>query len=347
MKTFKEIRGQEKAIAFLQGVIANERVASAYLFAGMGGIGKTTTALAFARLLNCEDPVDGDACAQCDSCRKIFDGNHPDIHVIKPEKDKKVIGIEQVREIERHIAFSPVSARYRVMIIDPADRMTDEAANAFLKTLEEPPPRNVFILNVRDPGDLFPTIVSRCQRVPFKPLATEHIADFLTHEEHVDAERARLVARLAEGSLGRAQRLASDELFEERAHWLARLHSVVGGSFDTLLDLARECSSLERKSSDGSMEPREEKTALMLGIWKSWYRDLLLIKHGGARDLVFNSDLGSNLEEASASYTVHALISAISVISRAERDLMHNRNPLLILERSLLGLKELARLGQE
>ncbi|MBW1691229.1 MAG: DNA polymerase III subunit delta' [Deltaproteobacteria bacterium] len=345
MKTFKDIRGQDKAIAFLRGIIANERVASAYLFAGMEGVGKTTTALAFARLLNCKDPKDEDACEQCDSCRKICDGNHPDIHLIEPEKDKKAISIEQIREIERHIAFSPVLARYRVMIIDPAERMTDEAANAFLKTLEEPPPRNVFILNVRDPGDLFPTIVSRCQRVPFKPLATEHIADFLTREEHVDVERARLAARLAEGSLGRAQWLASDELFEERAHWLGRLRNAVGGSFDILLDLARECSSLERTKPAGNMEPREEKIALMMGIWKSWYRDMLLIKQGGARDLIFNSDLSSHLEEASASYTVHALISAISVISRAERDLMNNRNPLLILERSLLGLKEVARLG--
>ena len=345
MKTFKDIRGQERAVAFLRGVITNERVASAYLFAGIKGIGKTTTALGFALLLDCADPVDADACTQCDSCRKIFDGNHPDISLIEPEKQGRAIKIDQIREIERQIAFSPVSARYRVMIIDPADRMTDEAANAFLKTLEEPPPHNVFILNVRDPGDLLPTIVSRCQRVPFKPLATGYVADFLTHEENVDTDRARLVARLSEGSLGRAQKLATDELFEERTHWLSRLSNVVAGSFDTLLDFARECSSLEKTTSASSMEPREEKIALMMGIWKSWYRDLLLIKQGGTRDLVFNFDLGSHLEKASALYTVDALISALAVISRAERDLMNNRNSLLLLERSLLGLKEIANLG--
>lgn len=342
MKTFKEIRGQQKAIAFLRGVIANERVASAYLFAGIEGIGKTTAALAFALLLNCSDPVNGDACRMCASCRKIFGGNHPDILLVEPDKGGRAIKIDQVREIERQLAFSPVSAKYRVMIIDPAERMTDEAANAFLKTLEEPPPRNVFILNVMDPGALFPTVVSRCQRVPFKPLATEHIVDFLTHEENVDTERARVVARLSEGSLGRAQRLAADELFEERERWLGRLSNAVGGSLDTLLDLARECASLEKTNP---VEPSEEKIALMLGIWKSWYRDLLLIKQGGKRDLVFNSDLGSHIEKASTGYTVDTLISSIAVISRAERDLMNNRNPLLLLERSLLGLKEAAGLG--
>jgi DNA polymerase III subunit delta' len=341
MKTFKDIRGQKSAIAFLRGVIANERVASAYLFVGLEGVGKTTTALAFALLLNCENPIQGDACMQCDSCRKILDGNHPDILVIVPEKEGRAIKIDQIREVERHIAFSPVSARYRVMIIDPAERMTDEAANAFLKTLEEPPPRNVFILTVRDPGDLFPTVVSRCQRVPFKPLAPEHIEDFLTHELHVDTERARLVARLSEGSLGRAQRLAADELFEERTHWLARLSKMAGGSLDAMLDLAQECSMLEKTTHAGMTVPREENIALMLGMWKSWYRDMLLIKQGGNRDLVFNSDMASRLEEASAGYTVNALIGAISVISRAERDLMNNRNTLLLLERSLLDLKEI------
>jgi DNA polymerase-3 subunit delta' len=345
MKTFKDIRGQQSAIAFLRGVIDKGRVASAYLFVGLEGIGKTTTALAFALLLNCENPKRGDACMQCGACRKIFDGNHPDILLIEAEKEGRAIKIDQIRDLEKKIAFSPISAKYRVMIIDPAERMTDEAANAFLKTLEEPPPRNVFILTVRDQGDLFPTVVSRCQRVPFKPLAVEYIEDFLTHELHVDTERARLVARLSEGSLGRAQRLAADELFEQRAHWLERLSSVGGKPLDAVLDLAQECSMLEKTNHAGMTGPREENIALMLGIWKSWYRDVLLIKQGGDRDLAFNADMDSSLEEASSWYTVNALIGAISVISRAERDLMNNRNSLLVLERSLLALKEIVHLG--
>jgi DNA polymerase-3 subunit delta' len=345
MKTFNQIRGQETAVRFLRGVIANQRIASAYLFAGREGIGKATTALAFALMLNCEEPGDDDACTRCDSCRKIVNGNHPDLFLIEPEKEGRAIKIDQIREIERQIGFSPVSARYRVMIIDPADRMTDEAANAFLKTLEEPPPHNVFILTARDPGDLFPTIVSRCQQVPFKPLAPEYIADFLTRELDLDRERARLVARLSEGSLGRAQKLANDEVFEERKHWLERLSSVVGGSLDTLLDLAQECSSLDKSNAGDTMGTREEKISLMMGMWKSWYRDLLLLKQGGKQDLVFNFDLGSRLEEAASWYTADALMGAISVISKAERDLMNNRNPLLLLERSLLRLEEMRNEG--
>jgi len=189
-KVFKEIRGQQRAIVFLRGIITNERVASAYLFTGIQGTGKATTAVAFALLLNCMDPVAEEACTTCESCKKILDGNHPDLLIIEPDQEKKVIRIDQIREIERYLAFHPVFGRYRIIIIDPAENMTDEAANAFLKTLEEPPPRTVFILNVRETGELPPTIVSRCQKVPFKPLPTKVIKDWLVNEGNVPRERA-------------------------------------------------------------------------------------------------------------------------------------------------------------
>jgi DNA polymerase-3 subunit delta' len=337
-KAFKEIRGQQRAVVFLRGIISNERVASAYLFTGIQGIGKKTTAVAFALLLNCMDPVAGEACTACESCRKILDGNHPDLFMIEPDQEKKVIRIDQVREIERHLAFLPAFGRYRIIIIDPAENMTDEAANAFLKTLEEPPPRTIFILNVRETGELLPTIVSRCQKVPFRPLPTEVIVDWLANEGNVHRERAHIAARLSEGSLGMAIRLANDELFAERTQWLTMLRSVVSGSLDTLLDLAQECSGVDKRAA-AVKEPKESRIALMFGIWKSWYRDLLLIKLGGSWDIVFNSDFGIHLKEASGLYSIDALIRSLAVISRAERDLMNNKNLLFLIERSLIGLK--------
>ncbi|MBW1674589.1 MAG: DNA polymerase III subunit delta', partial [Deltaproteobacteria bacterium] len=192
-KSFKEIIGQDKAITFLKRIIAGDTIAPAYLFTGIQGIGKTTTAMAFALLINCMDPVDGNGCKRCSSCKKIIDGNHPDLIIIEPDKDKKGIGINQIREINRHLAFSPALERYRIIIVDPAEKMTDEAANAFLKALEEPPPHNIFILNVRDPGELLPTIISRCQKVPFKPLPTEAVVNWLIKEENMDKEKAQIV----------------------------------------------------------------------------------------------------------------------------------------------------------
>ncbi|MBW2002552.1 MAG: DNA polymerase III subunit delta', partial [Deltaproteobacteria bacterium] len=308
-KLFKEIIGQDKAITFLKRIITGDTIAPAYLFAGTQGIGKTTTAMAFALLINCMDPVDGDGCKRCSSCKKIVDGNHPDLIIIEPDKDKKGIGINQIREINRHLAFSPALERYRIIIVDPAEKMTDEAANAFLKALEEPPPYNIFILNVRDPGELLPTIISRCQKVPFKPLPAEAVVNWLIKEENMDKEKAQIVAKLSEGSLGRAKTLM--------------LNSVINKSSDMLIDLARELSGF-RKSSATNKEGNDDTIALMLGIWKSWYRDILLFKLEGKIGHTLNSDLSDHLKNASALYTVDALMRSLAVIARAEHDLMEN-----------------------
>jgi DNA polymerase-3 subunit delta' len=338
MKTLKEIHGQEKAIVFLKRIIASYKIAPAYLFTGIQGIGKTTTAMAFALLINCMDPVDGDGCKICTSCKKIIGGNHPDIIIIEPDKDKKGIGINQIREINRHLAFSPALERYRIIIIDPAEKMTDEAANAFLKTLEEPPPHNIFILNVRDPGELLLTIVSRCQKVPFKPLPTEDIVNLLINEEDMDKEKATIVARLSEGSLGRAIKISKDDLFTDRVSWITMLNSVINRPYDILIDMAHELTGFGKRSATDK-ELKDDRIALMLGIWKSWYRDILIFKLEGKLDLILNSDLNNHLKKASALYTVDALIRSLTVIARAEYDLMNNKNLLFLLERSLLGLK--------
>jgi DNA polymerase-3 subunit delta' len=341
--SFKEIIGQENAAVFLRQVMANDRIASAYLFAGIQGIGKTTTAMAFALLLNCIDPVDGDGCGKCPSCKKIIAGNHPDLVVIEPDQEKKTIGINQIREINRRLAFSPVLGQYRITVIDPAEGMTSEAANAFLKTLEEPPSGNIFILNVRDPGELLPTIVSRCQKVPFKPLPTEKIVQWLTRERTLDGEKAKILARLSEGSLGRALRMAEGDLLADRASWVHMLDRAINGSPDVLLDTAQEFSDLGKKAAS-SKELRDDRIALMLGVWKSWFRDMVLIKLGDAIHLVVNTDLVSHLTKASVVYTVDGLMRSLAVIARAEHDLMDNKNPLILIERALFGLKGAAHL---
>ena len=339
--TFKEIIGQEKAVGFLRQVIANDKVASAYLFTGIHGVGKTTTALAFAVLLNCTDPVDGDGCGQCQSCRRVSDGNHPDIMVIAPDPDRKAIRINQIREIERRLAFAPFQGRYRVTIMDPAEQMTTEAANAFLKTLEEPPPGNVFILNVLDPGELPPTIVSRCQRVPFRPLPTEAIENWLVQERAMDGEGAKIVARLSEGSLGKAIRMAEGDLLVARVGWIEMLHSAIKGPPDAVLDAAQKLSELGKKAGS-SKAFSEDRIAVMLGIWKSWYRDLVLVKLEDAAGLIVNTDMIGHLREASEGYTTEGLVQSLGVIARAEHDLMDNKNALILIEQSLFGLKRVA-----
>jgi len=332
---FKEIIGQEKAIDFLRRVAANDKIASAYLFAGIQGIGKTTTAMAFALLLNCTEPENEDGCGKCTSCLRIIDGNHPDIILVGLDEEKTAIGINQIREINRQLAFAPVLASYRVIIIDPAEKMTVEAANAFLKSLEEPPPGTVFILTVRDPKELLPTIVSRCQRVPFKPLPTGEIANWLITERSVDREDARILARLSEGSLGTALRMAEEDLLAERVSWIEMLDRAINGSPDVLLEAAQKFFDLGKKGK----EPKDAKIALVLGIWKSWFRDMLFMKLEGAKELIVNTDRIENLSTAASGYSVDRLMKSLAVIASAEHDLIENRNQLFLIERSLFGLR--------
>jgi len=343
VQLLKEIIGQDHAVGFLRKVIVSDKIAPAYLFTGIQGVGKKTTAMAFALLLNCMHRVDGDACRRCSSCKKIVNGNHPDLVLIEPDRGKKAIGIDQIREINRYLAFSPVIGPYRIVIVDPAENMSDEAANAFLKTLEEPPPGNIFILNARDPGQLFPTIVSRCQKVPFKPLPTEAMVSWLVKQGNVDKEKAKILARLSEGSLGEAIRLANDELFTERVNLVTMLRGVTTGTSDDLLDLAQRFHDLG-KGAAHDRELKDDRMALMLGLWKSWFRDILLIKLEGNLDLILNSDLCDHLRKASALYSVDGLMKSLAVIGRAEHDLMDNKNVLFLLERSLIGLRSAARL---
>ncbi len=339
-KLFKEMIGQEGAIGFLRTLVATDRLGNAYLFTGIQGIGKRTAAVAFALLVNCRNPDDGDGCRRCASCKRIIGGSHPDLIIVEPDQEKKAIGIDQIREINRHLAFSPMLGPRRVIIVDPAEAMSGEAANAFLKALEEPPPGNIFILSARDPGQLFPTIVSRCQRVAFKPLPTGDIVRLLV-EGNVDGEKAKLLARLSEGSLGEAMRLANDQLVSDRANLVTMLQAVTGGSTDELLDLAQRFSDLG-KGAPGDGELKGDRVALLLALWKSWFRDILVIKVGGKADLIFNSDLGDHLKKASGHYSVGGLMTSLAVIGRAEHDLMQNKKVLYLLERSLLGLKSAA-----
>ena len=241
---FSQIICQEEAKQFFKRVMFKERIPHAYLFTGIPGIGKTSTAKALTMALNCHAPADLDGCGTCPSCHQILGGNFPDFIPIKP--DGRNIKIEQIRDLNRRLSFAPVSAKYRVCVIQQAEVMTKEAANSFLKTLEEPPSGNILILNAIEPLDLLPTIVSRCQRVPFQPLPVEAMTDWLIKEKGISRQTATIVARASGGSLGSALKMSEDVFFKKRETWLSGLLKLPRLSKGDALQMAVESAKKDK-----------------------------------------------------------------------------------------------------
>ena len=208
-RTFSEIAGQEHVVQTLRNAIRSGRIAHAYLFCGPRGSGKTSTARILAKAVNCYNPVDGEPCNQCDSCTAINRSSALDIIEIDEASNR---GIDDMNELKERVNYSPNLLKYKVYIIDEVHMITREGANAFLKTLEEPPPHVIFILATTDPHKVISTITSRCQRYDFHRLSSSSIITRLSYiceqeEVKVDIEALKLIARVATGSLRDATNL--------------------------------------------------------------------------------------------------------------------------------------------
>ncbi len=338
--SFSEILGQEMAKSFLKQVIAREKIPHAYLFTGIPGVGKTSTAMALAMALNCREPIDFDGCGHCLPCRQMRGGNYPDFLFIKP--DGQNIKIEQIKDLYRSLCFAPVSGKYRVCVVHQAETMTEEAANSFLKTLEEPPPGNILILKVTEPLDLLSTIVSRCQRVIFRPLNVEAMANWLVNKRGLNAEIAVLLARISGGSLGRALRMWDGDFLERREEWLSGLIELPSLSKEKTLELAFECAGKEKKKGIDVTESRVAGIMDMLTVWENWYRDLLLVRTQGPAGLLINADFSHKLKNIAGGFKIENLINSILAVDQAQLDLRRMRNVTLVMEHLVLSLNRLA-----
>lgn len=181
---FNKIVGQNKALKLLKGTILKNRIPNAFLFIGEPHVGKTTSAIAYAKALNCMSPEDLSSCDNCSSCRKIDKGLHPDVRVVISDKD--VITVEMIREVEEFLSYRNLEGKYKVAIIKQADKMNQSAANAFLKTVEEPPLNSTIILTCENPHSLPEPLVSRCFKIYFSSLSIEDCKKLIPDSEDKD-----------------------------------------------------------------------------------------------------------------------------------------------------------------
>jgi DNA polymerase III delta' subunit len=208
--SFADIKDQEVAVRLLGNVLKNGRIPNAFLFCGPGGVGKRMAAIELAKAINCASGS-ADACNECLACRKVGHGNHPDVKFVAPSGSSREIRKQDADEINELAALRPFESAWRVFILQDAERMNATAQNHFLKTLEEPPGRSLFILLSEYPRTLLPTIRSRCQMVRFRGLRPGTVAAILQQERDLPSDLARSIAEIAEGQMSRAFDLVDSE----------------------------------------------------------------------------------------------------------------------------------------
>lgn len=329
LRFFRDILGQDWVVSHLKTAMLAGRLSHAYLFLGPEGVGKASTARALAAALNCAQPTDdGDACGTCPSCRRLNAGTHPDFLLISPEESKAQISIEQIRELRRLTGYPPLGGGWRVVLIKPAEALTaisDAAANALLKTLEEPPPRHLLVLTARGEADLLPTIVSRCHKLAFAPLPSALIIRELKGRRGLPPAQAALVAALSGGSLGRALVLDPEELVRQRDQALTDLAQLNRGSATAVLDWAQRLTKNRGDLDD------------FLLLAQLWYRDLLLSYFQAPASHLAHQDLLPALAQERAASQPETWFARFMALGAALRQLQANLNPELTLD--ILGFR--------
>lgn len=330
--SFQKIIGHSSAKKILLGAFEHNRVAGAYLFSGPEGVGKRRVALSLAQLLNCENPAKEplDACGECRPCKKIKEGVHPDVFTVSPEKT--VLKIEQIRQILDVMALQPYEARHRVAIIDSADTMNDAAANAFLKTLEEPPADSHIILVTSRPSALLPTIISRCQAVAFQPLSLPDVKKVLA-AEGADPAQLDFFTALSEGSPGRALSLAGGEEEKSRREALSILELI---PWENTADVSAYAEVLAK-------EPVESVQSVLRWL-HSFLRDLAVFEVAGDNSLTTNTDLWYDIERFSDRFHGAYVLKCLGLIHETLEGLRRNANRQLALEALFIKMSEPAHI---
>lgn len=363
---FDGIFGQPRVREFLRASIASGRVSHAYLFTGPAGSNKTAAAYAFAQAILCKDH----GCRTCDDCRRIERRKHPDVHFYTPEGAQGYL-IEQIREIVSGVSLAPIRAKGKVYILDRVDLLGVSAANAFLKTLEEPVEDVTFILLGRTREAVLPTIVSRCQVVPFRHIPAREAAGILSQKTGVTPEQARIAIEACNGSITRAMTFAKSA---ERAEFRTRIMEVLSNlplsDERDVLEYAAELIERAKAPLDNVRTQQSEelaesadfltKTALKqielrhkralsmatreslnqtTSIIRSWLRDVLMIALG-TPDLIVNIDQREVLQRVAQKVTPASIMSALREAYKTDETLSYNVSPETCLDVLLFSIRE-------
>ncbi len=335
---FDRILGQEQPKQILKNALQNSSVAHAYLFYGQESIGKKQIAIELAKSLNCASPLGEDACGECTSCRKIENRTHPDFFYLEPTKStptarEAAIKIEAIRELQKKISFHPYEGKTKVVVIDDADLMNLQAANSFLKTLEEPPSATILILISSHPFKLLPTLISRCQTIQFQPLASENIKKILEDlmiEEEIEENTLTFRTLRSRGSVKKAMTENLEDIANIRKEIVVLMETISFDRMDVVFSHAKSWSS------------QTDQWEMILNELMELVRDLAFFRSGCSESEVYNRDIANRLKPLAAKRSVKSWIEIFNAIHTTKIALSGNANAQLFFENMLIGFCEAA-----
>jgi DNA polymerase-3 subunit delta' len=330
---FTDIIGHERPIAFLKTVLRHGQLGHAYLFHGADGIGKRQVAIRLAQTILCEQNVDEaqtDSCGGCRECLQVEARTHPDFLLIEPDPEQATpqIKIEQIRELESQVVYRPLIAARKVFIVDEADRLTIGAANALLKTLEEPPTHALFLLVTSRIDALPATIRSRCQRLRFAAPSQEQVQRTLTACLGWSAADAQFVTMLTESRIGQAMKVSPASLRTQEEEFCTLAAAKALQSPASVLTIAETLH-------------RADRAADALAWLARWVRDLILTRTGAEPEFLINQNRRAALEQGWRADQLDQLLELYTTIDQMERSATRNLNLQLALESILLRLRDI------
>lgn len=328
MAGFQDIIGQEQIKEHLQNALSTGKVSHAYIINGEKSSGKEFIAKVFAMALQCEKE-ETEPCQECRSCKQALSGNHPDIiHVIHEKPN--TISVDDIREqVNGSVAIKPYSSAHKVYIIGNAEKMTVQAQNALLKTLEEPPEYAVILLLTANLNSLLPTILSRCVVLNMKPVPDERVKQYLCRQLQVPDYKAEVCAAFARGNIGRAKALATSEDFEKiKAEALSLLKYIQDMDLNEIVAAVKRITEFKLEIND------------YLDICAIWYRDALLFKAtNDVNHLIFREEIQALRRTAQRS-SYEGIENIIAALDTAKKRLDSNVNFELVMELLMLAIKE-------
>ena len=327
--------GQDHLLKRLEPSLKQRRHSHAYLLTGPPHVGKMALAINLAQAVNClEGP--GVPCGSCTQCTRIAAGRHADIRTLVPGQGEEgrsprtVIGIDAIKEIIHRVSLNPFEGSSSVVIIDGAESMSEDAANALLKTLEEPPAQVLFLLLTANEGAVLPTIRSRCQTLNLLPLSRDQLVERLAADFQTPPEEADLLFRLSRGCLGWAiNALVDTQILEQRQADLEKMQETLAAGLETRFTYANEVASLFGSDRGAAKE--------LLALWLRWWRDLLLIKEG-VEEFLHNVDHADPLRSQASGLSTAQIVAFIKQLNETLASLDSNASPRLAMEVMMLNL---------